>query len=89
MRYSRCLVVSSLFPAVFVLGLPGLTHFYIDPGTGSIVIQAVIGAFAAVLVAIGMFWKQIKAFLGRMFSRFKHHEAPKEQQHCPSLRGKE
>jgi len=57
MRYSRCLVVSSLVPAVFVLGLPGGTHFYIiDPGTGSIVLQAVIGGLAAALVAIGVFW---------------------------------
>ncbi len=81
MGYSRCLVVLSLVPAVFLLGLPRGTHFYIDPGTGSLVLQAVIGAFAAVLVAIGMFWKQIKAFLGRMFSRLEHHEAPKDQQH--------
>jgi len=81
MRYSRCSVVSSLVPAVVLLGLPGVTHSYIDPGTGSLVIQAVIGAFAAVLVAIGVFWKQIKAFLGRMSSRFKHREEPKDQQH--------
>jgi hypothetical protein len=78
MRDLRRSIVFSSVPAVFVLGLPGVTHSYIDPGTGSLVIQAVIGAFAAVLVAIGMFWKQIKAFLGRMLSRSKHHDAPKD-----------
>ena len=53
MRYSRCSVVLSLVRPVFLLGLPGGTHSHIDPGTGSIVIQAVIGAFAAVLVGGG------------------------------------
>ena len=81
MRHLSRSMVLPVVPAVFVLGLPGVTHSYIDPGTGSIVLQAVIGAFAAVLVAIGMFWKQIKAFLGRLFSRFKHHEPPEDQQH--------
>jgi hypothetical protein len=74
-------VVLSVVPVLFLLDLPGETHFYIDPGTGSIVIQAVIGGFAAVLVAIGMFWKQIKAFVFNLFSRFKHHEPPQDQQH--------
>jgi len=78
LRYS---IGPFFFPAVFVLGLPGVTHSYIDPGTGSIVIQAVIGGFAAALVAIGMFWKQIKAFVSNLFSRFKHREPPQDQQH--------
>lgn len=67
MRDPRRVVVFSLLPAVFVLGLPGVTHPYIDPGTGSIVLQAIIGAFAAGLVAMGMFWKQIRAFFTRVF----------------------
>jgi hypothetical protein len=81
MSGSRCSVVVSLVPAVLLLSWPGGTHFYIDPGTGSLVIQAVIGGFAAVLVAIGVFWKQIKAFVSNLFSRFKHHEPPQDQQH--------
>jgi O-antigen/teichoic acid export membrane protein len=71
----------SFLPAVFVLGLPGVTHFYIDPGTGSLVLQAVIGGLVAAGVAVGMFWRRIKAFLGRFFSRFKHPEPPQDQQH--------
>jgi hypothetical protein len=81
MKHLSRSVALSVVPVLLLLDFPGGTHFYIDPGTGSIIIQAVIGGFAAVLVAIGMFWKQIKAFLGRMFSRFKHHGAPKDQQH--------
>ena len=62
-------VILSVVPILLLLDSPGGNHFYIDPGTGSLVIQAVIGAFAAVLVAIGMFWKQIKAFFGNLFHK--------------------
>ena len=37
---------------------------YIDPGTGSIVFQAVIGAALASLVAIKVFWARVKHFVG-------------------------
>jgi len=38
---------------------------YIDPGTGSMIVQAVIAAFAAVSVSIGIFWKRLRAFFGK------------------------
>jgi len=84
MRHLRHSMALSFVPVVFVLGLPGVTHFYIDPGTGSIVLQTIIGGFAAALVAIGMFWKQIKAFVGRLWSRFKHPGPHKDQHNDPA-----
>ncbi len=68
-----------VMPALLYLPFHHAIDAYIDPGTGSIVLQAVIGGFAAVLVAIGMFWKQIKAFVGNLFSRSKKSEEPKEE----------
>ena len=65
-------------PALLYLPFHRVVDAYIDPGTGSIVLQALIGGFAAVLVAIGMFWKQIKAFVKNLFSRSKKSEEPKE-----------
>jgi len=38
---------------------------YLDPGTGSMIIQAVIAAFAAVGVSLGLFWKRLRAFFGK------------------------
>jgi hypothetical protein len=67
-----------VMPALLYLPFHQVVHAYIDPGTGSIVLQAVIGALAAVLVAIGMFWKQIKAFVKNLFSRSKKSEEPGE-----------
>jgi len=44
---------------------------YIDPATGSMVIQAVIAAVAAVSVSIGIFWRRLKSFFGRVFGRHR------------------
>ena len=67
-----------IIPALLYLPFHQVVHAYIDPGTGSIVLQAVIGGFAAVLVAIGMFWKQIKAFVGNLFHRSKPESPAKD-----------
>jgi hypothetical protein len=67
-----------IVPAIMYLPFHHAIDAYIDPGTGSIILQTVIGGLAAVLVAIGMFWKQIKAFVGNLFSRSKKSEEHKE-----------
>jgi len=38
---------------------------YLDPGTGSIILQAAIGAIAGALVAARLYWGRIKSFLKR------------------------
>ena len=35
---------------------------YIDPGTGSLIIQGIIGAIAAVGVTLKIYWHKIKIF---------------------------
>jgi hypothetical protein len=37
-------------------------YAYIDPGTGSLIIQAIIGAVAAIGVTIKIFWHRLKIF---------------------------
>ena len=73
MRHLRSSMVLSVVPAFFLLGLPVETHFYIDPGTGSIVLQAALGALVGALVAVKMFWRQIKGFFGKLFHLGKKH----------------
>ncbi len=45
-----CIVISS--PA----------YGYIDPGTGSLIIQGVIGAIAAIGVTLKLYWHRLKLF---------------------------
>ncbi len=47
------------------------SNAYIDPGTGSMIIQGLLAAVAAGAVAIGIFWHRLKGFFGRLFGRNK------------------
>jgi hypothetical protein len=42
---------------------------YIDPGTGSYLIQIIIAVFASCLYAIKYFWSSIKLFLQKLFNK--------------------
>lgn len=58
--------------AVMLIGLallPGLAHAYLDPGTGSYVLQILVGALLGGLFAIGIFWRRVLAFVRRIFTR--------------------
>jgi hypothetical protein len=37
---------------------------YIDPGSGSFILQAIIATLAGTLVAVNIYWQKIKRFLG-------------------------
>jgi len=55
----------AVLPYIFV----NRAHAYIDPGTGSMIIQAVIAAIAVASVSIGIFWRRLRAFFERLFGR--------------------
>ena len=44
-------------------------HAYIDPGTGSLVIQVLIASFVGALFLIKIYWKKVKAFFNNLFSK--------------------
>lgn len=50
-----------LLPAL-LLALPGEAAAYIDPGTGSLILQGLIASLAAAAVAIRAYWYRLKAF---------------------------
>ena len=37
-------------------------HAYLDPGTGSIILQGLIAAVTATAVTLGVYWQRIKGF---------------------------
>ncbi|MGH2728004.1 MAG: hypothetical protein ACRDKS_13615 [Actinomycetota bacterium] len=47
----------------------GTMSSYIDGNSGSYIFQLIVGAFAGGLMAIGVFWRRIRAAVGRLFSR--------------------
>ena len=46
-------------------------HAYLDPGTGSIILQAIVGAFAAFFTSIYIFWAKVKNFYKKIFKKIK------------------
>ena len=48
---------------------PSIAYAYIDPGTGSMMIQALLAIIATVSVSVGIFWKHIRSFFTRLFRR--------------------
>jgi hypothetical protein len=42
---------------------------YLDPGTGSYILQMVLAGVLGGLVAIGVFWRRVWAFVRRLFGR--------------------
>ena len=51
----------SLFVATLLMMMSSPAHAYIDPGTGSFLIQGIIAAVIGVSVTVKLFWNRIKA----------------------------
>ena len=58
---------------IFLSSIPFLTFpnafGYIDPGTGSIIVQMIIGGLVGVGIAVKVFWFRIKSALSPGFKR--------------------
>ncbi len=50
---------------------PGEAHAYLDPGTGSYVLQILSAALVGAAVAIKAFWINIKLFINKLFNKNK------------------
>lgn len=59
----------SLLLAVLFLILPKDAYAYLDPGAGSYILQLIAATLFVGLFAIKNFWKQIKHFFSRLFSK--------------------
>lgn len=54
--------------------LPEKALAYLDPGTGSIILQAIIGFIAASVTAISIYWSKFKSFISRLFGKKEKEE---------------
>lgn len=57
--------IAMLTVLVIVCLLPATALAYIDPGTGSFVLQGILAAVVGAGVAIKIFWHRIAAFFGK------------------------
>jgi hypothetical protein len=68
-RKDRPAVPLVLWTILVVLGLTTEARAYVDPGTGSYILQMVIAGLLGSFFAIKLFGRRIKAFIQRRFSR--------------------
>ncbi len=64
-RMAKGVLVLSLL----ILLMPSQAHAYLDPGTGSYVVQLLVGGLLGGLFALGMFWRRVVAFIKHLFKR--------------------
>ena len=55
--------ISLVLPVFFLLLFPLNAYAYLDPGTGSVILQGILGALAALTVVLKLYWHRILKFL--------------------------
>ena len=48
---------------LFVLTFPKMAYGYLDPGTGSLIIQGIIGSIAVAGFTIRLYWNKFKSLI--------------------------
>ncbi|NIZ00154.1 hypothetical protein [Thalassospira lucentensis] len=69
----------ALLSGAALLTLTSPAYAYLDPGTGSIILQAVVGAVAALSVGFAAARQQIKAFFAKLFGKDKDPNSPEDE----------
>ena len=46
-------------------GFSAAAHAYLDPGTGSILVQSLLAGIAGAAAVVSLYWQRIKAFVNR------------------------
>jgi len=59
-RHRKCLAHSAAFALLLSIASTHAAHAYVDPGTGSYVIQIIIAALAGIAFAVKIYWGRIK-----------------------------
>jgi hypothetical protein len=55
--------------AVVVLINYDFAYAYLDPGTGSYILQLIMAGLLGALLALKVFWRNIKAYLSNLFNK--------------------
>ena len=53
----------------FLLTSP--VYAYLDPGTGNIIIQAILAFIATTITTLSFYWTKVKIFLSKLFKKNK------------------
>lgn len=57
-------LVVILASVLLVLALAAPAHAYLDPGSGSMLLQLILGGVAGLMLAVKIFWRRILTLIG-------------------------
>ena len=60
-----------LFIFLVYFSLLGKSFAYIEPGTGSMILQAIVGFIAVAIAAVSFYWNKFKMFILKIFKKEK------------------
>lgn len=63
-KFAKTDLIHTVSLILLFVGLPLRCHAYIDPGTGSVILQGTLATIAVALGAAKLYWYRIKEFLG-------------------------
>ena len=66
-RNTRQSGLLAVVPVLTILLFANEAHAYIDPGTGSLIIQMIAGAFLASLMTVKLWWYRMTGFFTKVF----------------------
>jgi hypothetical protein len=69
MRHSRIALSITIMVGVLLLISARDAFAYVDPGTGSYVLQMIMAGLLAAAFALKSYWRNITAFLSRLLSK--------------------
>ena len=62
-------IFSKIIFLIFFLTTP--VYAYLDPGTGNIIIQAILAFIATTITTLSFYWTKVKIFLSKIFKKDK------------------
>ena len=71
--------MNKIFSLLYLLTLiifPTKAFAYLDPGTGSIILQAILGFIAATIASISIYWEKFKSLISKLFGKKKENKKP-------------
>ena len=64
----------------YLLLFPRLVYAYLDPGSGSLILQLIIAFLAGLSLMIKVFWTKIKTFFNTLFSKDSTEDEQQEDE---------
>ena len=65
------MIINKFLTIIFIYLLCSISkaHAYLDPGTGSIILQAILGFIAAAAATISIYWEKFKSIINKVLKR--------------------